>query len=517
MLDEKPFEFLSKSGLGTDIATGRADVVAKIHVPLVRQLKVDAVGFDVRGTLLNVRSDVLVKDRLIEASRLSISAGNGRLSIGGPGRIDGIAMDATWARAIGKGADPTSNVTGWVELSSRALDAFGVSLPNGMVSGSGRANIEIKLAKDEAPDLVLTSDLSGVGMSIAALGWSKPRTASGRLSVGLKLGPVPEISDLQIETAGLSTRAKIRLNSNGGFVRADFAPLTIAGRFNSDVRITGRGKGRPVQIAVNGGRLDIRKFGVGGGGGTGGTGPPIKLALDRLIISDSIALHGFSADFNNAGGLSGPFRASVNGQALVAGTLTSTAQGPAIDIASTNAGAVMRGSGIFRNARGGNMSLRLQPTGRAGEFDGKLNIDNTKVVNAPALAELLVALSVIGILEQLGSEGIPFSEVQADFVLGKSGVTIKSSSAVGASMGISMEGIYDTNARTMNLQGVVSPIYAVNGLFGAMFAPRKGEGLFGFNYTLTGSADDPQVGVNPLSILTPGIFREIFRTAPPKL
>jgi hypothetical protein len=65
------------------------------------------------------------------------------------------------------------------------------------------------------------------------------------------------------------------------------------------------------------------------------------------------------------------------------------------------------------------------------------------------------------------------------------------------------------------MQGVISPIYLLNGI-GALFT-RKGEGLFGFNYRLQGNAKDPKVSINPLSILTPGMFREIFRAAPPKL
>jgi hypothetical protein len=67
----------------------------------------------------------------------------------------------------------------------------------------------------------------------------------------------------------------------------------------------------------------------------------------------------------------------------------------------------------------------------------------------------------------------------------------------------------------MDLQGVISPIYLVNGV-GRIFA-RKGEGLFGFNYRLTGTAENPNVSVNPLSVFTPGMFREIFRQAPPNL
>jgi hypothetical protein len=41
--------------------------------------------------------------------------------------------------------------------------------------------------------------------------------------------------------------------------------------------------------------------------------------------------------------------------------------------------------------------------------------------------------------------------------------------------------------------------------------------LFGFNYALRGTSDNPDVQVNPLSILTPGMFREIFRAPAPVL
>jgi hypothetical protein len=65
----------------------------------------------------------------------------------------------------------------------------------------------------------------------------------------------------------------------------------------------------------------------------------------------------------------------------------------------------------------------------------------------------------------------------------------------------------------MDFRGVISPVYFLNGI-GSIFS-RRGEGLFGFNYRMAGPADNPRVGVNPLSILTPGRFREIFRSGPP--
>ncbi|MDX1785720.1 MAG: hypothetical protein R3210_06290, partial [Roseovarius sp.] len=57
--------------------------------------------------------------------------------------------------------------------------------------------------------------------------------------------------------------------------------------------------------------------------------------------------------------------------------------------------------------------------------------------------------------------------------------------------------------------------YLVNQV-GGIFT-RQGEGLVGVNYKLKGPAKSPRVQVNPLSILTPGMFREIFRRSPPSV
>ena len=61
----------------------------------------------------------------------------------------------------------------------------------------------------------------------------------------------------------------------------------------------------------------------------------------------------------------------------------------------------------------------------------------------------------------------------------------------------------------------MSPFYLVNSI--GAFLTRKGEGLVGFNFTIAGTPDAPRVSVNPLSALTPGLFREIFRRPPPEL
>jgi hypothetical protein len=163
----------------------------------------------------------------------------------------------------------------------------------------------------------------------------------------------------------------------------------------------------------------------------------------------------------------------------------------------------------------------LVPSGGKGNYDGTLEITKTRLRNASAMAGLLNAISLVGLLQQLEGDGIHFSTVEGQFQLRNNGVTLKNISAVGPSMGITLDGWYDIKSKTVNFEGVTTPLYAVNGLFervfGSLMGRRKGEGLFSFTYTMRGPAADPKVSVNPLSILTPGMFREIFRSKAPEL
>ena len=186
----------------------------------------------------------------------------------------------------------------------------------------------------------------------------------------------------------------------------------------------------------------------------------------------------------------------------------------AFRLRSDDAGGAFRSIGLLENAIGGAMELTLAPTGAPGNYAGLLQATSLRVRDAPSLAELLDAMSVIGLLQQLDGQGINFDTVEARFTLSPDRITISESSAVGLSLGISMDGVYTLATKAMNFQGVVSPVYLLNGI-GAIFT-RRGEGLIGFNYRMTGTPDATEVSINPLSIFTPGMFREIFRQPPPE-
>ncbi len=213
-------------------------------------------------------------------------------------------------------------------------------------------------------------------------------------------------------------------------------------------------------------------------------GAALDLRLSRVTVSEGIALTGFRGKFNSRGGFNGSFTARVNQVAPIQGTVVPTRNGSAVRIVSNDAGAVLASAGVFSNARGGAFDMQLAPTGQDGTYDGTVRTGEFRVQNAPALAELLNAISVVGVLEQLNGAGLVFGRSEASFRISPKSIVVSNGSAVGASLGISMAGVYQINSKRLDMRGVISPIYLLNGI--GSFLTRKGEGLFGFNYRLTG-------------------------------
>ena len=114
----------------------------------------------------------------------------------------------------------------------------------------------------------------------------------------------------------------------------------------------------------------------------------------------------------------------------------------------------------------------------------------------------------------LSGPGLPLNEIEGTFRLNGDELILKNGTAFGPSLGVSLDGYFNTKTEIMDLQGVLSPIYAFNAI-GSLLT-KKGEGLLGFNFTLKGKAGRAKLVVNPLSIFTPAMFRNIFRRPAPK-
>lgn len=514
LLDEPPFQFLSKAGQTVNQAEGRARLSAVLELVLEKKIEPEDVAYAVDGTLTDIRSDIIVPGRPLRADRLHVRASRAGLRISGAGTLSGIPFDAAWTQAFGPENRGRSHVEGQVELSPAFIKAFGIGLPPGIVTGKGSGGVALDLVRGGKTAFRMTSDMKGLRLDLPAVGYTKAAAQGGTFVVEGTLGTPPEVTALRLDAAGLKANGTVKVKADGSLDRASFAPVSLADWFQGGVDFNGRGKGRPAGIAVTGGRMDLRKAPFGKSGNGEASAAPLTVALDTLQVTDGIALARFSGDFSLTDGFRGTFAGLVNGAAPVTGVVAPMGGRAAFRVLSQDAGSVMRAAGMFARGRGGTMDLILNPEGAAGRYRGRIEMRSLRVVNAPVLAELLGAISVVGLLEQLNGAGLLFGQVQAEFRVLPGAIEVSRGSAVGASLGVSAEGVYRTATSEIDMQGTISPIYLLNGI-GQIFS-RKGEGLFGFNYRLTGPASAIRVSVNPLSILTPGMFREIFRADPPR-
>ncbi|MGB7242317.1 MAG: hypothetical protein WBC93_09560, partial [Sulfitobacter sp.] len=515
MLNLPPLNVMDKAKLPVTLADGQVDLNGTLSFPLKKGGGPDALRYDATGILRDVKSDTLIKDRVLASKSMTVTASNDEVRIGGPGRLDAVEFDAIWSQRIGPEHAGKSTVRGTVELSERTLDTFKIALPPGSVTGRGTGDFALDLIRDAPPQLRLTSDLRGLKIAATPVGWVKPAATPGALVVAGTLGAVADVSELSLSGPGLSANGAVSLKGDGTLDRVRIDQLKVGNWLDAPVDLVGRGSGAVPGVVLRGGTLDLRAATFGGpDGGETGTAVPLDLNLDRLQVTDTIAITAMRGEFISRAGLDGRFTGRVNDGTAITGQLVPENGRSAVLITTPDAGGVIASAGILNQARGGDLSLTLRPVGPNSAFDGILGITGTSVQDAPVMAALLNALSGVGLLNELNGDGIYFNQVEAAFRISPNRITLTQASAVGPSMGLSMDGIYVPDQGVLNMQGVISPIYLLNGI-GSIFT-RKGEGLIGFNYQLSGPAKSPNVSVNPLSVLTPAMFRNLFRAPAPK-
>ena len=118
--------------------------------------------------------------------------------------------------------------------------------------------------------------------------------------------------------------------------------------------------------------------------------------------------------------------------------------------------------------------------------------------------------------QQVTRQRIVFNQLRAPFTVGGGKFRLKDAYMNGPMLGATLRGTVDFKAQTVELGGTYVPLYGLNSALGAIpilgrvLVGRQGEGVVGITFAIKGKLDDPSVLVNPMSVMTPGIFRQIF-------
>ena len=505
----QPLGLMDKFGRDTNLANGTAAVQAELAFELIKDLKARDVLAVVTAAMSGVSSDRIVPGRLLTADALTMHASNDALSVSGDAVLSDVPVQFEYSQAFDGENTDGGQIKGHVPVTMANLRNLGIDLPKNAISGTGAGRFQIDLRGEDAPEYSVTVGMGGNGISVPELNWRKGQGPAARVAISGVLSDPVTVDDLDFSGPGLSARGRLVL-AKSGLQRAEFSRLSVGGWLDAPLIWAPREN----QAEIRGGTIDLRNGPDLGETSQGNT--KLVLAPNSVIVSDGVQLTNFRGNIDTNGGTRGRFSAKVNGGAGVTGVIQ---PGAAIFIQAEDGGGALRDAGFFSKASGGTLRVSLTPLA-SGVFDGRFSLQKTRARNAPVLAEMLSIISVFGLIDSLSGKGIAFDDVQGWFTLSGDQLTISRARAVGPSMGLTLAGSYQLNNDRLDMYGVLSPLYFVNGLagripgLGRLLGGRNGEGVLGASFTVGGTANNPTTSVNPLSLLTPGATREIFVTRP---
>ena len=508
LLNTAPLYILDRADERTDIADGNATIQADVFFPIKSGLTANDVSTSATGEVLDFTTRNLFGEQSFSGKRATLDLTPDTLVFYGVTNFKDLNLDTEVKFDFDTGI---SSLVANLEIDRKLIDSFSIPIPREVFSGRAPASLKVIFPRNEKASFSLESDLLGAVLRLDQFEWKKSQNTVVDLSVDGYFENGLVVDNFSVTGAGLQLLGERQTFENSGPYGFKFEKFAIGD--NIDIAGSVRPDG---SFEVKRGYFDARPYLLSSKRSKIPSQKQIslKVALDSVQVTNKLSLRNFVGDLDIGQALIGEFSSNFGPRAKVKGLLKPAFDQTQVELRSQQAGAVLTEFGAVKNAVGGELLLTLTPAKTDRATDGYLKVDNVKIQGVPILAELLNAISIVGLIDLLSGPGISFTEIESKFRITKDQLIVKSASAFGPAMGVTLDGYYDLRNKTFDMQGTISPVYLINGVVGSVFS-KKGEGLLGFNFLLKGKADNFDLKVNPLSVFTPAIFRDIFRRPPP--
>lgn len=534
ILDEAPLSLLSKVDLSADQFSGEARADIEIMRPNKRNVLPEEYGYKGKATFKNMTIAELIGDIQFSNASGAVDLNTRSVTVAANAELaDDAPIKMVWKQNFYEGDGPSDIAISGVFNSSTG-DLFGVPTRQ-FLRGPVTFEADAKGDFGSFETLDVKADFADAALMVDALGWWKKSgaAASGDLSMVFSEDGVT-VKRLSVEGDGVNIGGTLSFNTTGVLQKADLPRFYLADAADFSVTAQRDAAGGLNLTAVGdflnaGPTIEQVLEGSGGKDGTQpinwGQGVNVRARIDQIAMREGVLYRDGALDlYRDAERLQAlDFSAfGADGKPVtIAMALTGAEQGPqrAIEARSSAIGELMKGVFGLKSIKGGegSMLLALHQGGEPG-FTGKLEARNLQVVNAPLLARIFSAGSLDGLANLMNGEGIDFSYAYGKFDYADGVVSVNDMRATGSSVGITADGAVGVGAGGVtDLNGAVAPIYALNSMLGNtpiigdILVGKKGEGLLAFSYRVSGETGNPSVFVNPLSALTPGIFRQLMQ------
>ncbi len=421
------------------------------------------------------------------------------------------------------GPKPSRDIA--IQLDDKAREAMAPGLGE-MVQGP----MKVSFISGEGGGRDVKVDLTDAKLDLPWIGWSKgPGIGATAEFEFINGDSTTRLNDFKLSGKSFAIAGDIVL-ADGGLSSAKLGTVRLNRGDDANVSIKRDGKG--FDINVTGSTLDARslikllKAEKTGSEEPGSATRPITVTgkMERLTGFHDEVLSDVTLTYSTSGGSSGSakFAANTSSGAKVAVKDVTEDGLRALEIQSSDAGAVLRFMDIYEHMAGGTMKFALGGPAD-GTLTGQVDASNFEIVNESKL-QSLVSSSPDGdgrslnkaVKREIDTSRVKFERGFAQIAKGKGALVLKQGVLRGPSIGSTFQGTLYDSAGNMDMTGTFMPAYGLNRIFGELplvgiiLGNGRDRGLIGVTFKLTGDADEPKLTINPLSVIAPGIFRSIF-------
>ncbi len=529
LIDEPPLSISSSYGLHPDMFGGAGEMSFEIRRPMLRYVAPEDTGFSVSGRFTGVTAAAPFGDLDLTDGVVEISADPEGFAADGTAVVAGASTEISWRETFGLPEDqPSSLVTVSALVSARDLDRLGLPLRRYLDGGVGLEAL-VRGRGFDFSSIDLTLDLEQAAVAAPADLWAKPvgEPAMARFAGRMAADGEIDLQAMELNGEGVRLRANARLGEDGRLLAAEADLIQIEGRM--DLSATAERPAGPdgaLHLRLAGDFLDAGElFNLDGGADGDFVSAPLRLeaAIARVLVRDVVFT---GLGLTAALGPEGLESASLVAQTPEGGLDFQLGPDPGapdgsrrMTLEAADAGRLLAAFAGYDNARGGAISLDavVPPVGVIGAASGLVDVQGFTLERMPLLARVLAAGSLEGLAGLLsGQGGIEFERLQSAFVWQDGLLEMREARVAGPALGATWAGLVDLTEERMDVDGTIVPSYGANTVLaqvpvlGELLTSRRGEGVFGVTFSVSGPFDATRVVANPLSALAPGIFRRIF-------
>ncbi|MFO1184275.1 MAG: AsmA-like C-terminal domain-containing protein [Bauldia sp.] len=516
----KPFSALDKQSIDPKAIAGSATAGISAKWQMRPQVTEADIEWRVNAAIDNFASAAPISGHAIREGKMNLSASPAEVSINGRAKIDGVTANLAMTVPLGENAKAASDGRRQIRmvLDDDARKKLGIGLDD-VIAGTVEATVNELPNKGQHFDL----DLKRARLTLRAVGWSKGIGVPGRLVFDL----VPSTDGFRVENLALSgtgfgMTGRAVLDKKYALVSADIDQLnlhkgdqlgfTIRKGAKSGYAIVAKGKSFDVR-----GVLDLLRETPEPG--PGAPDVTVEASVDRLVGHNGASIDRGSLTLSaTAGQVKRVQLTGVLGASKLALTFSDSTQNTSLNLETGDAGAFFRFVDFYSRIQGGSLRLAGTRSGVDRPMVGSFDVVNFSVVGEPAMARV-AAVDTSRPDYYNGNfdpNRVQFDRMVINFTKRDSMLVIEDALLRGNAVGAVFDGRIDLASHSLALAGTYLPAYAFNNLFsklpiiGLALAGGPQEGLLGVTFKVEGQMDQPQLTINALSAIAPGVFRKIF-------